>query len=86
MDEMSDDTKLIRTLRWRLQQAHKIAEAAETCSAEGYSTHIQRLLEDVEELVRDANSLVQAGLMMQQCWAEPQGYGTKPWGGIKRGG
>ena len=72
MTEFDEDTKLLRTWRWRLQQAAKIAEAAETCAVEGCSLRIQRLLEDVEELVLDASSLVQAGIMMQHVGLNPE--------------
>lgn len=44
--------------------------AAKTCSIEGASMNIRRLLEDVEELVREANHLVQASLMLQHLEAE----------------
>lgn len=60
-----ENNKLIRTLQRRLNQAAKITLAAETCSIEGPSTRVQDLLENVEELVRDANHLVQVSLMLQ---------------------
>lgn len=63
--DLTENNKLIQTLQRRLNQAAKITLAAETCSSEGASTRVQALLENVEELVRDANHLVQASLMLQ---------------------
>ena len=55
---------IIRKLRLRLGQAHGIAQAAETCAAEGCSERSRRLLEEVEELTRDAGHLVQAAVIV----------------------
>lgn len=56
--------RLIRKLRFRLGQAHRIAQAAETCASEGYHDRPMRLLEEVEELTRDAGHLVQASMIV----------------------
>lgn len=70
MAYLSESTKLIVALHQRLNKTAKISMAAKTCSIEGASMNIQRLLEDVEELVREANHLVQASLMLQHLEAE----------------
>ncbi|MEP2980454.1 MAG: hypothetical protein ABJO86_13265 [Lentilitoribacter sp.] len=71
--DLTENNKLIRTLQRRLNQASKTALAAETCSIEEPSTRVQDLLENVEELVRDANHLVQASLMLQYLDLEKTG-------------
>ncbi len=54
MTENDQIVRLMRKLRYRLGQAHRIAQAAETCAIEGCHDHSMRLLEEVEELTRDA--------------------------------
>lgn len=47
----------------RLGQAHRVAEAAETCATEGCHERSMRLLDEVETLIRDAGHLVQATII-----------------------
>ncbi len=60
----SEQVAIIRKLRLRLGQAHRIAQAAETCALEGCSERSGRLLGEVEELTRDAEHLVQAATIV----------------------
>ena len=60
MAEEEETAKLIRMVRIRLGQAHRVAEAAETCASEGCHERSMRLLDEVETLIRDAGHLVQA--------------------------
>ena len=65
MQETNNDVvTLIRKLRFRLGQAHRIAQAAETCAIEGCKERSQRLLEEVADLTRDAGHLVQASMII----------------------
>lgn len=64
MTENDQIVRLMRKLRYRLGQAHRIAQAAETCAIEGCQDRSMRLLEEVEELTRDAGHLVQASMIV----------------------
>ena len=64
MSENDQIIRLMRKLRFRLGQAHRIAQAAETCAIEGCHDRSKRLLEEVEELTRDAGHLVQASMIV----------------------
>ena len=60
-----ENTKLIKKLHFRLSQARKIASAAEACAREECPDRTVRLLEEVEELIRDASHLVIAAMIMK---------------------
>ncbi len=64
MSENDQIIRLMRKLRYRLGQAHRIAQAAETCAIEGCHDRSKRLLEEVVELTRDAGHLVQASMIV----------------------
>ena len=68
---MSDEsTKLIKKLHFRLNQARKIAGAAETFAVEECSERTMPLLEVVEELMLDAGHLVVAAMILKYPEAE----------------
>lgn len=75
MDEQSDSAEirgLVKKLSLRLEQARRISDAAEACVSDKDPGRALNLLENVEELVRDANHLVQAALIMRYPEMEEQ--------------
>lgn len=69
MQSAGADVRLISKLSLRLEQAKRLASAAEVCVTDNDQDRRQRLLEETEELIRDANHLVQAAIIME--WDEP---------------
>lgn len=65
MTHREETSKLISKLHQRLEQAARIAHAAEVCASEDCPLRTLRLLEDTEDLIRDATHLVNASLMMK---------------------
>lgn len=75
MDEQIDSAEihsLVKKLSLRLEQARRISNAAEACVTDEEPGRALNLLENVEELVRDANHLVQAALIMRYPETEEQ--------------
>lgn len=65
MRKRTEETKLIAKLNYRLQQAHKISSAALTCATEECPRRTLVLLEEVEDIVRDAGNLVSAAMILK---------------------
>lgn len=63
MAEEEEIAKLLSKVRIRLGQAHRIAQAAETCASQGCHERSMRLMDEVETLIRDAGYLVQATII-----------------------
>lgn len=75
MEELIDSGEiqsLVKKLSLRLEQARRISDAAEACVSDEDPSRTLNLLENVEELIRDANHLVQAALIMRYPETEEQ--------------
>lgn len=72
-DDVTDQNlQLVRKLRSRLGQAHNIAQAAETCLKEGFGERTKRLMEEIEELTREAGYLVAASMVLREPMGEEE--------------
>ncbi len=66
-EDVSDQNlQLVKKLKSRLGQAYNIAQAAETCLKEGFGDRTIRLMEEIEELTRDAGYLVAASMVLRE--------------------
>jgi hypothetical protein len=59
-------TGCLRAISGRLTEAGAIAKAAVTCAESGSEDHAIRVALDVEELVREANTLLNAASLIQR--------------------
>ena len=58
----------LKELRERLERAVSIANAAETCAQAGDPGKGVEIVLDVEHLVFEANTLLNAASLMRRCW------------------